>query len=229
MMAQMPAARATCPPKASARITKSAINLGNVSCQSRPLCWRARTVPPAKAGLGCFTAMSSPTSSNANARSMDDNDLCTTSALPAFSQAPCQQLQRLPGATQQMSVFRLLGACDFKGAVQEFLIRPTPIAHAATPKTPSACGFELWADRPSLATEAANQLRYDLQRSLISGSVQCVASRCATPTRPPYHFGDHAFETRFTTTTDQFCRRLAFSTLKTVASHSDRHAICRPN
>jgi hypothetical protein len=36
-----------------------------------------------------------------------------------------------------------------------------------------------------LGTVAANQLRYDLQRSLIPWSVQCVASRGATPTRPP--------------------------------------------
>jgi hypothetical protein len=53
----------------------------------------------------------------------------------------------------------------------------------------------------------------------------CRIARRDPNSSTPYHFGDQAFETRFTTTADQFCRRLAFSTLKTVASHSDRHAI----
>jgi hypothetical protein len=76
------------------------------------------------------------------------------------------------------------------GAVQKSLMRPaTSIAHAATRKTASAMQFELWADRASSASVAADQLHYALQRSLISWS--CHVSRCATPTRPTRHVSDH--------------------------------------
>jgi hypothetical protein len=180
MMAQMPAARANYPPKASARITKSGMNLGNEMMSILTALLAGTHCAASESWTGWFTAISPPTSSNANAKRMGDNDLRTTSALPASAKHPANSSKGFlePHSKCQFSDFRALAIAW--GAVQEFLIRPIPIAHAATPKTQSASGFEPWADRASSATVAANQLRYNVQRSLNPG--QCnVSHRAARP------------------------------------------------
>lgn len=156
---------------------------------------------------------------------MDYSDL-STMALPA-SEASRQHLQRLPGATQQMSVFRLHSACEFEGSCSKVSDLSCGLYCARGDAKNRSAAVRAVADRtrrpPWQPISCA---------MLCSGRLhppRCNVSHRATLPRPTYHFGDHASlrDSLCNNPTDRFCCGLPVQHLKAASNHSRLPAIVR--